>query len=91
MVGRPLLMVVPMDQDLGQIPGAVGFMAVVMSVPMEERSRPGELRRHRGGEEQNSDSERLPCTHAGIVAHLGRGVKRSCGLGGICRRVVPAT
>ena len=71
-LGRPLLMLVPMDQDLGQLAGAVGFVVVVVNV----RPRPGEPRPHRGSEEQKGGSECLPYTHAGIVAQAGREVKR---------------
>lgn len=67
MIGRPLLMLVPMDQDVGQVAGAVSFVAVPMCI-MEVRSRPDEPGRHAGGEEQNGGSERLPYEHAGIVA-----------------------
>lgn len=63
-LGRPLLMLVPMDQDLGELAGAAGFVAVVVNV----RSRPGEPRPHRGGEEQAGGGESLPYTHG---AHCG--------------------
>ena len=76
MIGRPLLMLVPMDEDRGQFPGAVGFVVVVVNV----RPRPDEPRRHRGSEEQKGGGESLPCTHAGIVAYPRREVKRPMGL-----------
>lgn len=77
MVGRPLLMLMPMDQDLGQLPGALGFVAVPMPMVMvlKVRSRQEEPRPHRGGEEQKGGGEGLPYTHAGIVAQPGRAVK----------------
>jgi hypothetical protein len=61
-IRSPLLMLVPMNEDRGQLPGAVGF--VVVNV----RPGPGEPRPHRGSEEQKGGGESLPCTHAGIVA-----------------------
>ena len=70
MLGRPLLMLVPMDQDLGQFAGAIGFVAVPMPMVMvlKVRSRQDEPRPRRGGEEQKGGGESLPYTHAGIVA-----------------------
>ena len=70
MLGRPLLMLVPVDQDLGELAGALGFVAVPMAMGMlmNVRSRPGEPRPHRGSEEQKGGGESLPYTHAGIVA-----------------------
>lgn len=75
-IGRSLLMLVSMDQDLGQFPRAVGFMAVPMPMLMKVRSCPSKPRRHRSGEEQKGDREWLPYTHAGIVAQQEREVKR---------------
>lgn len=60
-----------MDQDLGEIPCALGFVAVVVDV----RSGPDEPRPHRGNEEQKGGSERLSCTHVGILAQPGHEVK----------------
>jgi hypothetical protein len=60
-IGRPFLVLVSMDQDLGQIPGVLGFVAVPMV--MKVRSRQDEPRPHRGGEEQKGGGEQLPYTH----------------------------
>jgi len=66
-IGRPLLMFVPMDQDLGEVLGVIGFVIVVVNV----RSRPYKPRPHRGSEEQKGGGESLPYTHG-----------RHCVLGG---------
>ena len=67
-IGRPLLMLVPMDQDLGQFAGAVAFVAVPMVMVLKVRYRQDEPRPHRSSEEQRGGGESLPYTHAGIVA-----------------------
>lgn len=78
-IGRPLRMLVPMDQDLGQLAGAVRFVAVPVMVE-HVRSRPDDLRRHHGDEEQEGGGESLPYTHAGILAQPQREVKRRKGV-----------
>jgi protein-tyrosine-phosphatase len=70
-------MLVPMDQDLGQLAGAVGFVAVPMVMVLKVRSRQDEPRPHSGGEEQEGGGESLPYTHAGIVSAFAREIKQS--------------
>ncbi len=61
--GNPRRMLVSMDQDFGQLAGAVGFVVVMVNV----RSRRDEPRHHRGSKEQKGGKS-LPYTHAAILA-----------------------
>lgn len=76
MIRHPLRVPMPMDQDFRQLGNLVGVPVVLK----EMRSRPDELRRYRGCEQQNGGCGRLPYKHGWIVAHLGHRVKPAASL-----------